>query len=210
MQFQYLHFRWKRCTFIADLRATHAVLAGYMVPASTVLVTPGSSYKKKRQFQHMECFFFMNKSNNWSVAGDVVGSCQLFAGFFAFSFFFLLWSLRVAQIRRDIQNLTDSPVRTQSWPLWVNLIICVCRPVRVLSLRGTVSPQPPPCFCAIPESWPSSSPTGRETSGNTAQTNFQPSGGCRLWTSREWNESKTWADGGGEPESSSHLDFLRK
>lgn len=63
-----------------------------------------------------------------------------------FLIFFFLRSLRIPQIRHDIQNLTDSPVCTQLWPLWVNLIICVCRPVRVLSLRGTVAPQPPPCF----------------------------------------------------------------
>lgn len=123
--------------------------------------------------------------------------------------FFSLWSFGLPQIRRDIQNLTHSPVCTQLWPLWVNLIICVCRPVRVLSLRSTVSPQAPPRFHTIDASWPLSLPTVREMSGNMPQTNFQPSGRCRPGTLCEWRVKKQ-TDTVCSPHPDFHQKFLPK
>lgn len=88
-----------------------------------------------------------------------------------FLFLFSLWSFGIPQIRRDIQNLSDSPVCTQLWPLWVNLIICVCQPVRVLSLRSTVSSQPPLRFFTR---FPRRDPCPRRRCRRRAETGHKP------------------------------------
>lgn len=150
-------------------------------------------------------FFFFNEQikqlKQLETLLAVIGYLQVFL---LFHFFFHSEAFRIPQIRRDIQNLAGSPVCTQLWPLWVNLIICVCRPVRVLSLRGTVSPQPPPCFYMIPESWPLSSPWKRGI--NQFSTKWL----SPLKILREWKEEKKQSRGWGEPDSSLILAYSPK